>query len=155
MLREENGTPKTYAQVFTGVRQDSGDPKNYVKILRSFYDGEGITDKKVIVFSDSLDIDKCLEYKKVSELAGFQPTFGVGTFLSNDFVNLKDGKKSTPLNIVIKLSSADGRSAIKIRYTKVLNDSQVVVLTASQRQHWQKYRRQGLGRASKTRASLR
>jgi len=116
VLRQEDGTPKTYAQVFTGVRQDSGDPNNYVKVLRSFYDGEGITDKKVIVFSDSLDIDKCLEYKKVSEAAGFQPTFGVGTFLTNDFVHLKTGTKSHPLNIVIKLSSAMGRPAIKIRY---------------------------------------
>ncbi|KAJ4297048.1 nicotinate phosphoribosyltransferase [Collariella sp. IMI 366227] len=105
---------KSYADVFTGVRQDSGDPKNFVKLMRKFYDEQGIHDKKVIVFSDSLNIDRCLEYKEVSEAAGFQPTFGVGTFLTNDFVNTKTGKKSTPLNIVIKLSSADGNPAIKI-----------------------------------------
>jgi len=106
---------KTYAQVFTGVRQDSGDPKNFVKLIRKFYDAQGIKDKKVIVFSDSLNIDRCLEYKQVSEEAGFQPTFGVGTFLTNDFVQKSTGKKSTPLNIVIKLSSAGGNPAIKIR----------------------------------------
>ncbi len=106
---------ETYAEVFTGVRQDSGDPKGFVKIMRKFYDEQGIHDKKVIVFSDSLNIDRCLEYKQVSEEAGFQPTFGVGTFLTNDFVNTKTGKKSTPLNIVIKISSADGNPAIKIR----------------------------------------
>ncbi|KAL2199117.1 Quinolinate phosphoribosyl transferase [Corynascus similis CBS 632.67] len=105
---------KTYADVFTGVRQDSGDPKGFVKLIREFYDGQGIRDKKVIVFSDSLNIDRCLEYKQVSEEAGFQPTFGVGTFLTNDFVNTRTGKKSTPLNIVIKLSSANGNPAIKI-----------------------------------------
>ncbi|KAL1842532.1 hypothetical protein VTJ49DRAFT_5008 [Mycothermus thermophilus] len=105
---------KTYAEIFTGVRQDSGDPIEYVKIMRAFYDKEGITDKKVIVFSDSLNIERCLEYKQVAEEAGFQPTFGVGTFLTNDFVNTKTGKKSTPLNIVIKISSADGKPAIKI-----------------------------------------
>ncbi|KAH6853600.1 Quinolinate phosphoribosyl transferase [Chaetomium sp. MPI-CAGE-AT-0009] len=105
---------KTYAEVFTGVRQDSGDPKTFVKIIAKFYHEQGIHDKKVIVFSDSLNIDRCLEYKQVSEEAGFQPTFGVGTFLTNDFVNTKTGKKSTPLNIVIKLSSADGNPAIKI-----------------------------------------
>ncbi|KAL2167221.1 hypothetical protein VTG60DRAFT_1572 [Thermothelomyces hinnuleus] len=105
---------KTYADIFTGVRQDSGDPKSFVKLIRDFYDQEGIHDKKVIVFSDSLNIDRCLEYKQVSEEAGFQPTFGVGTFLTNDFVNTKTGKKSTPLNIVIKLSSANGNPAIKI-----------------------------------------
>ncbi|EPE10078.1 nicotinate phosphoribosyltransferase [Ophiostoma piceae UAMH 11346] len=106
--------PKSYAQVFTGVRQDSGDPTEYVKIMRAFYDAQGITDKKVIVFSDSLNIERCLEYKAISEAAGFQPTFGVGTFLTNDFVNLKTGKKSVPLNIVIKLSSANGNPAVKI-----------------------------------------
>lgn len=105
---------KTYAQVFTGVRQDSGDPTNFVKLMRKFYDEQGIKDRKVIVFSDSLNIDQCLEYKRVSEEAGFQPTFGVGTFLTNDFVHKTSGKKSVPLNIVIKLSSAAGRPAIKI-----------------------------------------
>jgi nicotinate phosphoribosyltransferase len=109
-------TPKTYAQVFTGVRQDSGDPANYVKLMRKFYDEQGIKDRKVIVFSDSLNIERCLEYKKISEEAGFQPTFGVGTFMTNDFVHKSTGKKSVPLNIVIKLSSAGGRPAIKIRY---------------------------------------
>ncbi|KAL2136623.1 hypothetical protein VTI74DRAFT_2652 [Chaetomium olivicolor] len=107
-------TGKTYASVFTGVRQDSGDPKGFVKLIRQFYNEQNINDKKVIVFSDSLNIDRCLEYKEVSEQAGFQPTFGVGTFLTNDFVNTKTGKKSTPLNIVIKLSSANGNPAIKI-----------------------------------------
>lgn len=106
---------QTYAEVFTGVRQDSGDPKGFVSLMRKFYDEQGITDKKVIVFSDSLNIDRCLEYKQVSEEAGFQPTFGVGTFLTNDFVHTTTGKKSTPLNIVIKLSSAGGQPAIKIR----------------------------------------
>lgn len=105
---------KTYAQIFTGVRQDSGDPTEYVKLMRAFYDAQGITDKKVIVFSDSLNLERCLQYKEVSEAAGFQPTFGVGTFLTNDFVNLTTGLKSVPLNIVIKLSSANGRPAVKI-----------------------------------------
>lgn len=106
---------KTYAEVFTGVRQDSGDPTEFVKTMRGFYDKVGIKDKKVIVFSDSLNIERCLEYKQVAEEAGFQPTFGVGTFLTNDFTRLSDGTKSTPMNIVIKLSSANNNPAIKIR----------------------------------------
>jgi nicotinate phosphoribosyltransferase len=105
---------KSFAQVFSGVRQDSGNPAEFVKIMRDFYDKQGITDKKTIVFSDSLNIDLCLEYKKISEEAGFQPSFGVGTYFTNDFVHLSTGKKSTPLNIVIKISSACGRPAIKI-----------------------------------------
>ncbi|CAG8949679.1 hypothetical protein HYFRA_00003997 [Hymenoscyphus fraxineus] len=109
-----NSKSKTFAEVFTGVRQDSGDPANFVKMMKEFYVSQGITEKKTIVFSDSLNIDLCLEYKKISDEAGFNTSFGVGTFFTNDFVHLKTGAKSTPLNIVIKLSSAAGHSAIKI-----------------------------------------
>lgn len=113
--QDANGRkPTTFAEVFLGVRQDSGDPATFVKMMREFYDKEGITEKKTIVFSDSLNIDLCLEYKKISEEAGFDCTFGVGTFFTNDFVHTATGKKSTPLNIVIKLSSAAGNAAIKI-----------------------------------------
>ncbi|KAF3395353.1 hypothetical protein DPV78_008794 [Talaromyces pinophilus] len=105
---------KTYAQVFTGIRQDSGDPKNFVKLVREFYDKQGIAEKKVIVFSDSLKVDNCLEYKAISEQAGFQPTFGVGTFFTNDFTKLSTNTKSIPLNIVIKIASAGGRPAVKL-----------------------------------------
>ncbi|KAF4854915.1 Nicotinate phosphoribosyltransferase [Colletotrichum siamense] len=113
-FKKADGTLQTYAELFQGVRQDSGDPADYVKMLRQYYDSQGITEKKTMVFSDSLDIDKCLQYKAISEAAGFTPTFGVGTFLTNDFKHLKTGTKSVPLNIVIKLSSANGKPAIKI-----------------------------------------
>ena len=114
-----NGDPitkgkRTYADIFTGTRQDSGDPKEFVKIMRRFYDVEGIRGKKIIVFSDSLNVERCLEYKEISEQAGIQPSFGVGTFFTNDFIRLQSRKKSIPLNIVIKLSSVAGRPAVKI-----------------------------------------
>lgn len=123
-----DGSRKTYAELFNGVRQDSGDPVLYAKAFRKYYDAQGIADKKVIVFSDSLDIEKCLLYKKEADALNLQPTFGVGTFLTNDFVHKKTGTKSTPLNIVIKLSSAAGRPAIKISDNsgKITGDKQVV-----------------------------
>ncbi|KAF5866757.1 nicotinate phosphoribosyltransferase [Aspergillus alliaceus] len=105
---------ETYAHVYTGVRQDSGDPVYFVKMVRDFYDKEGVTDKKTMVFSDSLDIEHCLEYKIIAEEAGFQPVFGVGTFFTNDFTNLSNGEKSKPLNIVIKIATANGRPAVKL-----------------------------------------
>ncbi|KAL1591344.1 nicotinate phosphoribosyltransferase [Paraconiothyrium brasiliense] len=105
---------RTYAEVFTGVRQDSGDPLDFVKMMRQFYDEQGIKAKKTIIFSDSLNIDLCLKYKAAAEKEGFQPTFGVGTFLTNDYVQESTGKKSVPLNIVIKIASASGRHAVKI-----------------------------------------
>ncbi|PWY86823.1 nicotinate phosphoribosyltransferase [Aspergillus heteromorphus CBS 117.55] len=105
---------KTYAQVYTGVRQDSGDPTYFVKMVRDFYDREGITDRKTVVFSDSLNIESCLEYKVIAEEAGFNPTFGVGTFFTNDYTNNSNGEKSKPLNIVIKIATANGRPAVKL-----------------------------------------
>ncbi len=112
----KEGPPRrTYAEVFAGVRQDSGDPAGFVRLMRDFYTGRGIRPSdKTLVFSDALDIDKCVEYKRASEAAGFRPTFGVGTFLTNDFVERATGRRSVPLNIVIKLSSAAGNPAVKI-----------------------------------------
>jgi nicotinate phosphoribosyltransferase len=106
---------RTFAQVFNGVRQDSGDPAEFVKLMGDFYRSQNIpTNTKTIVFSDSLNIDLCIEYKRISDQSGFNCTFGVGTFLTNDFVKKTTGQKSTPLNIVIKISSAEGRYAVKI-----------------------------------------
>lgn len=103
-----------FVEVFGGIRQDSGDPKQYVKMASEFYDSVGAK-KQTIVFSDSLNVDKCLEYKEVAESYGFTPTFGIGTFFTNDFTLKSDiNTKSKPLNIVIKLSKAGGRPAIKI-----------------------------------------
>ena len=75
--------PRSYAQTFTGVRQDSGNPLEFVKVMRDFYDSQGIIDKKTIVFSDSLNIELCFEYMQAAEEAGFNPTFGIGTFLTS------------------------------------------------------------------------
>lgn len=101
--------------------------------MRNFYDVQGITAKKTIVFSDSLNVERCIEYKNAAAQAGFTASFGVGTFFTStslhdqndspcsifncytdDFTNTTTGNKSKPLNIVIKLSSANGRPAVKI-----------------------------------------
>ncbi|KAF3480609.1 nicotinate phosphoribosyltransferase [Arthroderma uncinatum] len=125
----KDGPTRTYAQVFAGVRQDSGDPVYFVKMVEDFYDKQGIKDKKTVVFSDSLNIELCLEYKVIAEESGFQPTFGVGTFFTNDFKRSSDGGKSVPLNIVIKVSSAGGRPAVKLsdNLGKNTGDSKTVV----------------------------
>lgn len=105
---------KLFLECFSGVRQDSGDPILFVKRMKEFYDNEGIRDQKTIVFSDSLDVHSCLKYKEVAEKAGFNCIFGIGTSLTNDFFHTSNGQKSTPLNIVIKLSSVEGNPAIKL-----------------------------------------
>lgn len=55
----------------------------FIQTMRDFYDTQGITEKKTIVFSDSLNVDRCIEYKEASEAKGFQPSFGVGTFFTS------------------------------------------------------------------------
>lgn len=107
----------TFAEAYNGVRQDSGDPATFVQVMRDFYLSQTppiSPSTKTIVFSDSLNIDSCLEYKRVAESAGFKATFGIGSYFTNDFTFASTGGKSTPMNIVIKLSSADGRHAVKI-----------------------------------------
>ena len=109
--------PRPYAEIFAGVRQDSGDPVEFVRLMRRFYDSVGVQDRKVVVFSDSLDVEKCLQHKQAAEAHGFATSFGVGTFLTNDFVHrgaAREGSKSIALNIVIKIASVNGKPAIKI-----------------------------------------
>jgi nicotinate phosphoribosyltransferase len=110
---QATSSSRSYAQIFGGIRQDSGDPKDYIKLAREFYDSVAIKDSKTIVFSDALNTEKCIAYKFLAEKNGFVPSFGVGTFFTNDFKS-RNGEKSLPLNIVIKLSSCGGRPAIKI-----------------------------------------
>ncbi|USW48757.1 Putative nicotinate phosphoribosyltransferase family [Septoria linicola] len=108
------GLSPSYAKIFTGVRQDSGDPLDFISLMRRFYTDHNISDKKTIVFSDSLTVEKAMHYKHATEKVGLTATFGVGTFFTNDFVHTKTGEKSVPLNIVIKVSKANGNDAIKL-----------------------------------------
>ena len=108
------GPQPSYAEVFTGIRQDSGDPKQYIKQASDFYDAHGFK-KQAIVFSDALNVDRCIEYRELALSHGFTPSFGIGTFFTNDFTLKSDpSTKSKPLNIVIKLSKASGSPAIKL-----------------------------------------
>lgn len=57
------------------MRQDSGDPFKFIGLAKSAYEGMGVDPKKkVIVFSDSLDIEKCLALKKACDEAGIPGT---------------------------------------------------------------------------------
>lgn len=115
------GHDPSYAEIFTGVRQDSGDPLQFIKLISSFYASQNIREKKIIVFSDSLNVDKCLQYQKATDDANrafninLLPSFGIGTFFTNDFHKAsRTEEKSVPLNIVIKMSEADGRPTVKL-----------------------------------------
>jgi nicotinate phosphoribosyltransferase len=72
----------TYADIFKGVRQDSGDPHEYVKMMQRFYE-ENSLQKGQIVFSDSLNVERSIDYRNLALQAGFQPSFGIGTFFTS------------------------------------------------------------------------
>ncbi|KAH9057885.1 nicotinate phosphoribosyltransferase [Lactarius vividus] len=99
------------------LRQDSGDPFSFAPQAKEFYERLGINHReRTIIYSDSLDLDKTLALKKQCEEIGFIPTFGIGTFFTNDFksVSSQGKEKSRALNMVIKLASANGLPCIKI-----------------------------------------
>jgi nicotinate phosphoribosyltransferase len=85
------------AKLFDGVRQDSGDPFEFADKAIEHYKKMGIDPmSKVIVFSDSLNIEKAVAIKEYC-VGKIKSSFGIGTHLTND-VGVK------PMNIVIKLS---------------------------------------------------
>jgi nicotinate phosphoribosyltransferase len=85
-----------YARLFDGVRQDSGDPIEFGNKMIKHYNELGINPKeKTIVFSDNLNVDKCIEINEQFK-DKVKVVFGIGTNLTND-VGVK------PLNMVIKL----------------------------------------------------
>lgn len=121
------------AQRWTGLRQDSGDPFAFGPRIKKMYQALGIPfSSKSLIYSDALTIDKCLDIKKQSDELNFDRgrliftlysdsdrrisivSFGIGTFLTNDFRKLSTGDKSKALNIVIKLSSVNGKPCVKL-----------------------------------------
>lgn len=99
-----------YVGAYIGMRQDSGDPADYARQVSKWYSSQGYSGEKakMICFSDSLNVDKCIKLKEVCEVeCGMKSTFGIGTNFTNDF-------DSEPMNIVCKLISCGGEFAIKI-----------------------------------------
>ncbi|KAG8821080.1 nicotinate phosphoribosyltransferase [Serendipita sp. 400] len=97
------------------LRQDSGDPIEYVKKAKALYDSLGVdASEKPIVFSDSLNVVKAKAIQKACDEAGLKASFGIGTFLSNDFQRSDGNGPSKALNMVIKLYSINNIPCVKI-----------------------------------------
>jgi len=105
------------ARRWSALRQDSGDPLIYAPRAREIYESMGIDFReKLIIYSDALTLDKALKIKAQCDEIGFPCSFGIGTFLTNDFRSVSSAgkEKSKALNMVIKLASIDGKSCVKI-----------------------------------------
>ena len=96
-----------FAKLFDGLRHDSGDPVVWGEKALAHYARLRIdAQTKRLVFSDSLDVEKAIALYRAFG-ARTQLGFGIGTHLTND-VGLE------PINIVMKLTSANGQSVAKL-----------------------------------------
>ncbi|GAA5886035.1 hypothetical protein JCM6882_004241 [Rhodosporidiobolus microsporus] len=141
------GNPER-ARRWRGLRQDSGDPFKFIATAKEAWERVGDDpSKKVVVFSDALDVDLCIKLKQASDEAGIGCSFGVGTNLTNDFRHVEEpqqqpveklgegaprteGDKSKALNMVIKLYSINEQPCVKIsdELTKNTGDPEAVKL---------------------------
>ncbi|WRT67645.1 nicotinate phosphoribosyltransferase [Kwoniella shivajii] len=108
------------------LRQDSGDPFAFVQSAKEAWkvieDKSGIKREdgvvakgRRVIFSDGLDIQKAIELQKGCDEIGMSASFGIGTFLTNDFKKASNPTEtSKPLNIVIKLNQIDGKNCVKL-----------------------------------------
>ena len=96
-----------FAKLFDGLRHDSGDPVVWGEKALAHYQALRIdANTKRLVFSDGLDVPTALSlYRHFADRT--QLGFGIGTNLTND-VGLK------PLNIVMKITSANGQPVAKL-----------------------------------------
>ena len=96
-----------FAKLFDGLRHDSGDPIAWGEKALAHYRRLRIdAHSKRLVFSDGLNLDRALEiYHHFAD--HIQLGFGIGTQLTNDM-------GLTPLNIVMKLTRANGQPVAKI-----------------------------------------
>ncbi|KAG9315104.1 Quinolinate phosphoribosyl transferase [Chiua virens] len=105
------------ARKWTSLRQDSGNPFDFAPAAKAMYDNIGIDiSTKSIIYSDSLNVDKAVRLKAQCDEIGTKCSFGIGTFLTNDFKTKSSGykEKSRALNMVIKLSKVDNKDCVKI-----------------------------------------
>ncbi len=99
-----------FAKLFDGLRHDSGDPVAWGEKALAHYARLRIdAHTKRLVFSDGLNLERALMlYRHFGDRT--QLGFGIGTHLTNDM-------GQTPLNIVMKLTRANGQPVAKLSDT--------------------------------------
>lgn len=100
-----------FAKSFDGLRHDSGCPFAWGDKFIQHYKDLGIDPMtKTLIFTDSLDFDKCLDICEYFE-GRINISFGIGTDLSAAVDGVSGYK---PLSIVMKMTSANGHPVAKI-----------------------------------------
>jgi nicotinate phosphoribosyltransferase len=103
------------AKLWDGVRHDSGDPFIFTDKTIEHYKNLGIDPmSKVIIFSNALDVDTVIRLKEYCR-GKIKCSFGIGTHFTSDFYKKSDGiTKSSPMNMVIKMTMANGIPVVKL-----------------------------------------
>ncbi|EIE49849.1 nicotinate phosphoribosyltransferase [Salipiger aestuarii] len=99
---------------WTGIRIDSGAPEAGAEAAIAWWKARGEDPaRKLIIFSDGLDVDKMIElHKRFHERV--RVSFGWGTLLTNDFRGLTPDNRLAPFSLVCKAISANGRPTVKL-----------------------------------------
>ena len=99
---------------WTGIRIDSGDPAKAAETAINWWKSRGEDPtKKLVIFSDGLDVDKILELH--AQFSGrVRPSFGWGTLMTNDFRGLTSGDALAPFSMVCKAIEANGSPTVKL-----------------------------------------
>lgn len=99
---------------WTGIRIDSGDPATGAEAAIRWWQERGEDPrKKLVIFSDGLDVAKIIELHKQFH-GRVKVSFGWGTLLTNDFRGLVPGDGLAPFSLVCKAVAANGQPTVKL-----------------------------------------
>lgn len=96
-----------YSKNFKYIRHDSGNPFKFVDIVKQKMEILRSSEYFNLLFSDSLNPNKCNDIIKYCSGSIIKPSFGIGTAFTNN-VGLE------PLQIVMKLNKVNGEPVCKI-----------------------------------------
>jgi len=103
------------AKLWDGLRHDSGDPYEFTdKVINSYKSMNIDPMSKLIVFSNALNVDTAIKLKNYCR-GKIMCSFGIGTHFTSDFKKVSDDTiKSKAMNMVIKMTMADGVPVVKL-----------------------------------------
>jgi nicotinate phosphoribosyltransferase len=125
---------------WTGFRPDSAPPIEAGERIIAWWKKKGVDpSKKLLIFSDGLDVDTIIETQKHFQ-GKVRMAFGWGTNLTNDFKGCAPTPtdRLDPISLVCKVVEADGRPVVKLsdnpdkatgdadeiaRYTRIFGES--------------------------------
>jgi len=103
------------AKLWDGLRHDSGDAYIFTDKVIEHYKKLGIDPTtKTLIFSDGLNVETVIKLNEYCK-GKIRCSFGIGTFFTSDFDKLSEPKvKSNAMNMVIKLTMANGVPVVKL-----------------------------------------